>query len=305
MKSVHRAGFAAACALVQAAALSAQTQHVDRVGSWDVRMQADPATGEPFAVTSATLMPEGEPEGLVMWSCTGVGLRLTVELDVAQGDTRRVAWRFGREELDSVWLQRGAGPLWHVREDQVARLTALAKTAEGMAIQVPAARGAAATERAYDLAGAREVLGRLSCARDPSTPAWTALPSRGGRPRVAPSGEGVQRTAPPDEGTYDLSAVEVQPRIRNGAAITRESERIYPPGLRDAGIGGTVSVRLRVMEDGRVDPESVQVTRTDHDALREPAIQLARQLVLTPARVNGRPVKVWIEVPLYFSVSDP
>jgi hypothetical protein len=47
-----------------------------------------------------------------------------------------------------------------------------------------------------------------------------------------------------------------------GADLSRALARNYPPDLRDAGVHGEVSLRFRVLEDGRVDLTNVRVTRT-------------------------------------------
>jgi protein TonB len=113
----------------------------------------------------------------------------------------------------------------------------------------------------------------------------------------------VERVAPPDEGTYELSAVEEQPRPTNIADLRRQLERNYPPLLRDARVTGTVQVRMRVMEDGTVDAGSIQVTSSSHEQFNDPTIRSVQRLRFRPAKVNGRPVKVWVELPIQWTVS--
>ena len=72
----------------------------------------------------------------------------------------------------------------------------------------------------------------------------------------------------------------------------------YPPALRDAGVTGMVNVRFRVLEDGRVDPESMEVTYSSNEQFDEPSLRAARVLRFNPAKVGGRPVRVWIEMPV-------
>jgi TonB family protein len=45
----------------------------------------------------------------------------------------------------------------------------------------------------------------------------------------SPSGSKMDESTPPDEGTYELSAIEEQPRLRNGDEIARMIEAQYPP----------------------------------------------------------------------------
>ncbi|HEV3051347.1 MAG TPA: TonB family protein [Longimicrobium sp.] len=113
----------------------------------------------------------------------------------------------------------------------------------------------------------------------------------------------VQRETPPDEGTYEMSAVEELPRPRNTADLARALQRNYPPLLRDAGVTGTVQVRMRVMEDGSVDASSISVTSSTHEQFNDPSIRSVQRLRFSPAKVNGRPVKVWVELPIQWTVA--
>lgn len=74
----------------------------------------------------------------------------------------------------------------------------------------------------------------------------------------------------------------------------------YPAALRDAGVEGTVVVRLIVDSLGRVEPGTVTVVRCDHPGLATPAAQSLRLARFRPARVAGRAVRVLVEVPVRF-----
>jgi protein TonB len=111
-----------------------------------------------------------------------------------------------------------------------------------------------------------------------------------------------QRTAPADEGTYELSAVEEQPSLSNGSEVQRQLARQYPPLLRDAGVVGTVTLRMRVLEDGHVDPESISVENTTHDAFADAAKRVVEKMRFRPAKVGGHPVKVWVTLPVTFQL---
>jgi TonB family protein len=113
----------------------------------------------------------------------------------------------------------------------------------------------------------------------------------------------VERVAPPDEGTYELSAVEEQPRATNLPDLRRQLERNYPPLLRDARVTGTVQVRMRVTADGTVDASSITVTSSSHEQFNDPTIRSVQRLRFRPAKVNGRPVPVWVELPITWTVS--
>jgi protein TonB len=112
----------------------------------------------------------------------------------------------------------------------------------------------------------------------------------------------TNRTAPPDEGTYELSAVEEQPALSNSSEVQRQLARNYPPLLRDAGVVGTVTLRMRVLEDGHVDPESISVESSTHDAFADAAKRVVEKMRFRPAKVGGHPVKVWVTLPVTFQL---
>lgn len=105
-----------------------------------------------------------------------------------------------------------------------------------------------------------------------------------------------------EEGTYELAAIDEYPRLLNGAAVSRSFSQSYPPALRDSSVSGDVIVRLRVLEDGTVDPATTEALLSTDLAFEEPAIAGVRLMRFRPAKVNGRPVKAWIEIPIHFSV---
>lgn len=62
-------------------------------------------------------------------------------------------------------------------------------------------------------------------------------------------------------------------------------ERNYPRELRDAGVGGQVMLRFRLLEDGSVDRTSIQIlnsTNAAFDAVARRAVQRLRYDVPTP-----------------------
>lgn len=112
----------------------------------------------------------------------------------------------------------------------------------------------------------------------------------------------TNRTAPPDEGTYELSAVEEQPSLSNSSEIQRQLSRQYPPLLRDAGVTGTVTLRMRVMEDGTVDPSSVSVENSTQEGFADAAKHVVERMRFRPAKVGGKAVKVWVTLPVTFQL---
>lgn len=112
------------------------------------------------------------------------------------------------------------------------------------------------------------------------------------------------RNTPPDEGTYELSAVEEQPELTNRGEVARQMSRNYPPLLRDAGVTGTVTIRMRVNEDGRVDAESISVENSTHEAFGDAAKRVVERMRFRPAKVGGRAVKVWVTLPVTFQLES-
>jgi periplasmic protein TonB len=119
---------------------------------------------------------------------------------------------------------------------------------------------------------------------------------------LAPTAPAQKRAA---EETYGASSVDRLPEIANSAEIAATMEKVYPPELRAAGVTGFVVLRFRVRDDGWVDEESVLVSRSSHPAFAEAACAVARRIRFTPARYRGRPVRVWVELPLEFGVALP
>ncbi|HVG45579.1 MAG TPA: TonB family protein, partial [Longimicrobium sp.] len=92
----------------------------------------------------------------------------------------------------------------------------------------------------------------------------------------------------PDEGTYELSAVEEQPRLRNGTEVARQIAASFPSTLPDSVVAGRVVLRFRIQENGRVDSATVSVVQATNPAFAETAMAVARQMRFTPARTGGR-----------------
>ncbi len=90
-----------------------------------------------------------------------------------------------------------------------------------------------------------------------------------------------------------------RPELKDKEAVAKALESYYPPLLRDAGIGGTAQVWFYISETGKV--EEVQLKETSgHKALDQAALKVAKSMAFTPARNKGKPVPVWVSIPLVF-----
>ena len=119
---------------------------------------------------------------------------------------------------------------------------------------------------------------------------------------IAPAALPAQEQAP-DVETYGASAVDLPPRIADPEAAAAELEAAYPPELREAGVSGTVVLRFRLLPTGRVDAGSLSVARSSDPRFAGAAADVARRLRFVPALLHGRPVRVWVELPLQFESS--
>lgn len=92
-------------------------------------------------------------------------------------------------------------------------------------------------------------------------------------------------------------------KLLNAADVQRALVDRYPPALRDAGVGGTVTVRVLVDTAGRV--TRTQLTSSSgRAALDAAALQVIAVARFQPMQKDGRAVEAWIEFPLVFSTDE-
>jgi TonB family protein len=120
--------------------------------------------------------------------------------------------------------------------------------------------------------------------------------------RADPAPEGAERCehgAHLAEGEYELCEVEELPRPLNPADFRRALTRAYPLDSSQLPVGATVQVRFRVEANGTVSVPSVM--RSTDPRFNEATLLVVRALRFRPAKVNGRPVKVWVEQPVQWT----
>ena len=79
-----------------------------------------------------------------------------------------------------------------------------------------------------------------------------------------------------------------------------KSEPMYPQSARRAGLGGRVTLRAVIAEDGSV--ESVEVFSSTNSLFDQAAVDAVRTWRYRPALMNGRPVRVYFSVVVSFTV---
>lgn len=274
----------------------AHAQQDERIGAVEVHLQADSASGTDYGF--AILRPDGgDPRGALVWACGGTpeGLAVGVYLRPAPPTAPDVVWRFDQDAADSSSLARSRGMVTLLRAADVASFTRRARTASRLTLTVP---GDPAREHAYSLKDVGPALDRLGCA----VPAADAeLAARRAGVGILESLAGIT-----DEGGSTRVVrfgVAEPPKILNGAEFARQAARNYPPLLRDAFISGEVVLAIRVREDGSVDSTDVRVVSATHEGFIAAARRSTSSLRFSPARLNGRPIRTWINIPVRFGLS--
>jgi protein TonB len=92
----------------------------------------------------------------------------------------------------------------------------------------------------------------------------------------------------------------VAPVLRNREDVGKVLARLYPPMLRDAGIGGTVMMWILVDDNGTVRRTVVKAT-SDMPALDSVAMKVSSQMRFSPAQNRDVKVPVWVALPITFT----
>ncbi|MFL5385541.1 MAG: TonB family protein [Longimicrobiaceae bacterium] len=100
--------------------------------------------------------------------------------------------------------------------------------------------------------------------------------------------------------TVEAMVLDEPPTAANGPEAAMALARSYPRGLHSAGVGGVAMLRLRITEDGRLDPASLRALWASRPAFAQAALSVARRIRWTPARVDGHPAAAWAFLPIAF-----
>ncbi len=135
-----------------------------------------------------------------------------------------------------------------------------------------------------------------------SGPPGTAADSAGdGGGDGGPAGGGGDGTA---EEPLELSMVAERPILRNAEQVRRMWKRLYPRGMNSRNIEGDAVISFVVDIRGRVERESAVLIRASHPDFGQATLKGVDDLRFRPARLNGRPVRVRVELPVLWRLAD-
>jgi len=103
--------------------------------------------------------------------------------------------------------------------------------------------------------------------------------------------------------SYESRMVEEQPELINRGAVSSALSREYPKSRRDMSQTGSVLLRFRVLENGTVDRRTVEVMNYTHPDFSEAAVRVVYAMRFRPARLNHQPVRVWVTLPINFTLA--
>lgn len=92
--------------------------------------------------------------------------------------------------------------------------------------------------------------------------------------------------------------VEEKPSVLSGP------QPVYPDLLKQAGIQGRVIVQAIIDTTGRAEPNSVKILQTPNPGFDPPAKNYVLKALFRPARVHGRAVRVLVNVPIDFKITQ-
>jgi protein TonB len=133
------------------------------------------------------------------------------------------------------------------------------------------------------------------CAREQEAPAQVAPPVAL-QDAIVPATPPVDTARPPDVDSPspdEFVAVEEMP------VLVTPPRPVYPEEARLHGVEGVVTVRALVSKDGKI-PDCFAVDGAA--LLREAALTAVKAATFKPAQQSGRPVAVWVQIPIRFSL---
>lgn len=115
-----------------------------------------------------------------------------------------------------------------------------------------------------------------------------------------------RRPAPAPEPLADFEPFQVEytlPSLLNADEVTREIQALYPPDLIRQGIGGDAVLRIWLDERGQVVRTQVYMS-TGVPRLDSIAVAVSDHMRFRPAKSREQPVRVFVQIPVTFTVPD-
>lgn len=107
------------------------------------------------------------------------------------------------------------------------------------------------------------------------------------------------RDTPQLQDAPTFTPMTVRPDLKNSREVREAIGRLYPPLIRDAGIGGTALVWLFIDEQGEV--RRALINRSSgRPELDEAALEVSRVMEFSPAMNRDEVVPVWVALPITF-----
>jgi len=113
------------------------------------------------------------------------------------------------------------------------------------------------------------------------------------------TGDTLPQPAPDNAGPHSAFTKTVRPQLRNRDMVARRLVALYPPELRNIGMGGDVLLWVLVNEKGQTEKKYVKES-SGRCAFDLAALRVAGSMLFEPALRDGVPVKAWIQIPIVF-----
>jgi periplasmic protein TonB len=91
--------------------------------------------------------------------------------------------------------------------------------------------------------------------------------------------------------------------VEEKPALLSAPPPVYPALLKQAGIQGRVLVRAVIDTTGRVEPASILIMKSPNPAFDQPTKDWVLKALFRPARLHGRGVRVFINLPVDYSLT--
>src|SRR2546427_437796 len=88
------------------------------------------------------------------------------------------------------------------------------------------------------------------------------------------------------------------------AGQTDNSVKVYPELLKQAQIQGRVIVQAVIDTLGRAEPNTIKILQSPNPGFDQPSRNYVLKTLFRPARVHGRAVRVLINIPIDYKITQ-